>query len=127
MPSKPTKKQEIERHRELWDWCYCNPEKEKYDWPRWKRNGGDIDNLEYGAFCFPCNWVMKHCKGSCNKCFFEWPEGMYCNRNTDDATGIYFLWKTTSLSNHTNRKKYAKIIRDLPLKKDDNQEKEVNN
>ena len=44
-------------HIELWNWCLENPGKQKYQWPRWEANGGDIppvcDN------CFACEVAEK--------------------------------------------------------------------
>ena len=39
-------------HYELWNWCSDNPDKRKWNWPRFQSNGGDIPNPI--SNCFLC-------------------------------------------------------------------------
>lgn len=41
-------------HKEMWQWLSNHPDKHKRDWPRWKRNGGNIENIS--SYCFGCNY-----------------------------------------------------------------------
>ena len=109
---KLTKKKAIELHRQLWDWLYHHPLKIKQDWPRWKQNSGDIPEEKILAHCFPCQYVQMECK----ECPLEWPDVIKGERHR--AVGFcadksYFkLWRKAKTPK--TRKKYAKLIRDLP-------------
>ena len=99
---KLNKKETIRLHRELWDWLYKHPSKDKEDWPEWARNYGysSVRNLcflcDYKGICCPVSWVKTDtCQG----------KGSY-----------YFSW--SSAKTLKTRKKYAKLIRDLPENKE---------
>lgn len=50
-----TEKEALQLTMELWRWLKKNPGKAKYNWPKWKHNGGkyyEIDN-----HCFLCEYV----------------------------------------------------------------------
>ena len=104
---KLTKKRAIKLHRELWDWLFHHPSKKKWDWPRWTRNGGDISVIEND--CFLCEYD-KFRKDDCMACPLDWG-----GRNCNDDNAYFNLWNKAKLLG--TRKKYAKIIRDLPERK----------
>lgn len=107
---KLTKKRAIELHRELWDWLYHHPSKVKDDWPRWEDNGGDIS--EALCDCFLCEYKQTTTIESC----FTWPCILdWQNRGCFSRKGYLGLWEI-ALSPKT-RKKYAKLIRNLPERK----------
>jgi len=106
---KLTKKKAIELHRRvLWDWLYHHPSKNKEDCPRWEFNGGDIPRVSID--CFLCE-----VSDSCEDCPVEWPGGDGCMSTSDHKAGVFKKWLHAK-SPHT-KKKYAKIIRDLPERK----------
>lgn len=102
-----TKKRAIELHRELWDWLYHHPSKDKGDWPRWEWNGGDIPKSK--NYCFPCEYTRTQ---SCFSipCILDWG-----TPHCFDDNACYAKWDA-SYSPKT-RKKYAKLVRDLKEKK----------
>jgi len=109
---KLTKKKAIELHRELWDWLYYHPTEEKEDWPRWKKNGGDIPRVY--ADCFLCEYDQQHGGSYCGEtCILDWspPHGCFGSENN----GAFCRWDRAR--NPKTREKYAKIIRDLPERK----------
>ena len=113
---KLTKKQAIANHREQWDWHYHNPSKNKEDYPRWERNGGDIPEIKFD--CFLCEYAYTHGLG-CDDCLVVWP-GDTCTWRK----GLYNKWRYAK-SNST-KKKYAKMIRDLPARRKYNEPQKTN-
>jgi len=101
---KLTKKRAIELHRELWDWLYHHPSKEKEDWPRWRHNKGDIDSASVESGCFLCEYTDTGCDG----CPLDWSPAGTC------YTGFFLWWEQAKA--WQTRRKYAKLIRDLPEK-----------
>jgi len=83
-----TKKEAYSKHREVWDWFYHHPPKEKYEWPDWEK-------YPFYMFCFLC---VVH-NNDCNKC----PLG--------EKSGLYWKWNDAKSSK--TRKKYAALIRDI--------------
>ena len=118
---KLTKKKAIELHRELWDWLYHNPSKEKEDWPGW----GKLEKAYGGIFlgmCFPCEYARKiqnpkypKSRYQCDSCPLAWPQFDLWQRTSvfcyQEGTPYY---KWTTCKTPRTRKKYAKLIRDLP-------------
>jgi len=94
----PTKEEAIRLHRELWDWLYHHPLKGKEDWPKWVWNDGDLDAYNR---CFLCDYV-----GSC--CPVNWVTTTDCM----SKRSYYHRWSKAKTPK--TRKKYAKLIRDLP-------------
>ena len=104
---KLSKKKAIVLHRELWDWLYHHPLNNKYDWPRWTKNGGDIP--EISVDCFLCEYETNHRKIiECEKCPLLWPKNGKC---ADKKTDLYNKWSRACISKI--RKRYAALIRDL--------------
>lgn len=66
-----TLKRMLKLSLELWSWFTANPDKEKEEWPRWERNGGDIPAVPNDCFC--CQYVKEqtgqlggdHCLSVC--------------------------------------------------------------
>jgi hypothetical protein len=103
---KLTKKKAIELHRELWDWLYHHPSKWKEGWPGWKEHG------EVAEDCFLCEYVKTN-NLTCSKCLLDWGSAVDCIGK--DNNGYFAQWNDALIPK--TRKKYAKIIRDLPRKK----------
>ncbi len=100
---KLTKKKALEICAELWGWLKDTPSKEKYDWPRWTENGGDI--LFMSNRCPLCEYTNGDCKECPLVSFLS-----YCT-----SGGIYTKWcRAESLK---TRKKYAKMIKDECLRR----------
>ena len=107
--TKRSKKEAIRLHRELWDWLYKNPVvedksfNEKWDCPGWDR----IESIKFN--CFLCGYHFEHngyyCRGNC---ILNWNTSEGCLHENS----IYFKWKDAKTIK--GRKKYAKLIRDLP-------------
>lgn len=103
---KLTAKQTIDKHREQWDWHYHHPTKGKEDYHQWERNGGDIPEIKFD--CFLCEYAYAHGLG-CDDCLLKWPGGTCTWRK-----GLFAKW--SGAESPKTRKKYAKMIRDLPVK-----------
>lgn len=101
-----TKKKAVQLHRQLWDWLYKNPVKEKKNWPEWEKNGGTIESVD--CDCFACEYDMQY-RDDCSLCLF----GNFSN--TACLNGLFSNWDC--FKNTKVRKKYAKLIRDLPERK----------
>ena len=102
-----TKKQAIELHRELWDWLYHHPSKQKWEWSEWKNNGGNFPSVE--SDCFLCEYELT--RSNCKNCLLLWPLD-HCFNLGD---GLFGRWEDAR--SPKTRKKYAKLIRDLKEKK----------
>jgi hypothetical protein len=109
-----------ELHYQLWDWLYQTGCNEKEEWPEWEENGGKIRGVE--AYCFVCEMTK-----TCETCPVDWVLTKRCCEAewAGDKSGYFTLW-CTALSTKL-RKKYAKIIRDLPWKHEQNKTKGVSN
>lgn len=93
-------------HKDMWNYLYENPNKNKKDWPRWKRNGGDI-KIVIGN-CFACKYDYKF-NGTCDHCPFNIDINKTC------LNDLYIEWCHNN--NLEKRKQLAKQIRDFPIKK----------
>ena len=111
------KKKAIKLHRELWNWLFHHPSKRKADWPRWKYNNGDISRVPQD--CFACEY------DHCGECLFVWGpnDGDSCEKLVgkggwflEDEPGYFSRWEDAKTAK--TRKKYAKIIRDLPVREE---------
>jgi len=105
--AKLTKKKAIKLHRRLWDWLYHHPSKRKEDWPEWKFNGGRIADVK--SWSFGCHLKFHHdilLFEACENCCFD---------NFICLGGLFINWKQATTAKV--RKKYAKLIRDLPERK----------
>ena len=97
-------------HIRLWDWLSKNPDKNKFNWPQWKYNIGNIDHVENSCFsCEYTNYIDPDDEHSCNGCPLVWPSGV-CY-----SGGLYTKW-ILAKDDLDERIKIAKEIRDLPVK-----------
>ena len=87
-----TKRTTLEVCRNLWQWLAHNPDKEKWDWPEWKDNGGKIP--ECHANCPVCVYAGLH-KGRCIDCLL-WGKGKELKgRDCMDINSPYWIWRDT--------------------------------
>jgi len=92
-------------HREgLWAWLAETGSNRKEKWPRWKRNGGDVEENDY--YCFCCIVADDICRF----CPIDWGNDLLCF-GKETAFGKWRRAKTAK-----TRKKYAAIIAELPWK-----------
>jgi hypothetical protein len=94
-------------HVEMWNWIFNNPDKEKSDWPRWKKLGGDVRGNAYD--CFACVYNEFNDRGSCAKCPLIWPSGDCIFHD-----GLFQSWNSSE--DPEERRVYAKQIRDLAIR-----------
>ena len=99
----------LKLHRELWLWLAENPSKWKSDWPRWRFNGGDIDEVE--ADCFCCEYEYS----SCFKPLVIWPGGE-CEWDDSNYDGLFTRWVESE--NLKQKSRLANAIANLPENKD---------
>ncbi len=114
----------IVRHRQLWDWCFHNPEKEKDDWPEWERNGGQLKEIE--ADCFLCEIADGIAEALDSRSRSPLPCSEVCPlfpttpiaSEKDCLGGLHVKWSyhLEVYGRWEMRKKYAKMIRDLPIR-----------
>ena len=98
-------------HRKLWNWLSKNPDKEKVNWPEWKRNGGKYEDVGIN-YCFCCQYVTY--PKVCEECPLVWT-GKDCKCETgDDNPGLFEKWDCET--NLQLRAELAAQIRDLPVK-----------
>ena len=82
---RETREEQFKRlHQELWQWLADHPDKEKGDWPRWSRNGGDVDSVRNK--CFAC---ALYPDDECNNCPCDW-DNIY--NFCDKAGSPYVKW-----------------------------------
>ncbi|KKM94057.1 hypothetical protein LCGC14_1202170 [marine sediment metagenome] len=70
---------------DLWLWMAVTGEKDKDEWPGWKRNGWYLENCF--ADCPACEY-MENKKIDCNKCIISWPK-----TECDGAGGLFRRWR----------------------------------
>lgn len=103
-------------HKELWEWLARNPQKHKYQWPRWSQNRGSIDAGKF--FCVACFFNTEHKKpsdpvGECTCC-------PICINGRDTLKGCMGgLFEKWFLETDLVKKaEVARIIRDLPVREE---------
>ena len=105
-----TKAQLKKLHRELWQWLADNPNLKKKHWPRWKFNGGDVQDATNQ--CFACEAMSpQDCgvdEGSCDDC----PCFSKNHCELDDGNNPFDMWNETNTTNQKARRKYALLVRD---------------
>jgi len=100
-----TKKERLKKlHQELWQWLADHPEENKWDWPKWKENGGRYKGDSI-AHCFACAYSKDPV---CKDCPCDWGEG----RNCEHSSGTIFTMWRDSYENNEERTKYALLIKD---------------
>ena len=104
---KLTKKKTIEYHREMWNWLAETGEKYKHHWPGFEKMGWTT------SYCFLCEYAETHTKHYCNQtCILIWPPD---DQGCDEGKDPYSHWDRAKTKR--TRKKYAKIISELPERK----------
>ena len=93
----------------LWRWLEQNPNAEKFDWPGWEKNGGDIPNMQSNCSC--CEYTTQQIGRTPNcipVCPLKsiWPAGCI---NVGDSP--FRLWEL-NVGNHIVRRTQAKVIAD---------------
>ena len=100
-----TRGSRIRAHRKMWRWLAENPKMNKWQWPKWKSNGGKYPDQPLDCFL---------CGGVCGECPLVWPGGL-CTRHKG-SVGLFSLWVRTSLEE--TRAHLAKQIAELPVRKE---------
>ena len=99
-----------ELDKEKWLWLSEHPENNKYDWPRWVNNWGNIPTVK--SACFACEATRRETgKVNCSKCPFEWA-GAVC---TSPGT-LYNRWMQFHSCPPAERTKFAFKIANLEWK-----------
>ena len=66
-------------HREMWLWLAKHPDKNKWDWPGWKYNGGTYEMDVAFRDCFACEYAGKKpdkpYEQECCRCPLIWVRG----------------------------------------------------
>lgn len=102
-------------HRLIWGWVAENPGKEKYDWPAWRSNGGDVGNVQNHCFC--CEHDLGQGGGLCEFCPVVWPSGHgECEGGDGDGLFSQFLSAFVVKKDFDLACKIAAQIRDLPVR-----------
>lgn len=111
-------------HRQMWDWLAHHPLKEKIEWPEWRMNDGEYDEVQ--SNCFACEYVhrispirfdlngIEIVHHNCRLC----PFGHYTDG--DCLGGLYMRWVIAGAHKDAKaRAEYAAVIRDLPARRTD--------
>lgn len=109
------RRQMIKLHREMWDWLYKNSSMtQKAAWPRWRGQGGDIKQVDCECFaCYHASKISEGCTAMTGGCpLFRWGT----EENSCVFADSYFDRWSDAKTNRI-RKKYAKLIRDLPVRR----------
>jgi len=114
MAEKLTDQERIKAHRQLWNWLADNPWKEKEDWPGWKLNGGEYEDL-HPYYCFMC--IHMDGMPMCHLCLLEWPENNYGTKKCIDG-GLFSQW--IDAETDETRINCARQIAELPVKENIN-------
>jgi hypothetical protein len=116
-----TKEKILWLHRELWDWLAKHPSCDKSEWPGWDRDDTIISETYHRhSECFLCFYAFEHFGGCAEgeQCLLDWGPAGFCLKSGSP----YNIWSREDLPwvqdvrDPELRTKYAKIIRDLPLK-----------
>lgn len=104
--------------RGLWDWLSHHPKKKKEDWTRWVTNGGDVPLVSND--CFLCE-ALKNNDDGCGEdgenCPADWSPALGCQqREGDEALSVFQKWERAK--SPRTIKKYAILVRDIPLNPD---------
>lgn len=103
-----TQKEAVALCRELWVWLSHHGTKDKDDWPRWERNGGDV--RECDCDCPLCEYNKTHGRRYCNdNCLLVW--------NLSHCLSSEFGAWNRAEGNHSEHRRIAKVIANLPVRK----------
>jgi len=117
---KLTKKEAINRHRELWGWLAENPMKDKLDWPGWNEHEyvkGDCFLCEYsiGKAVAMCKTFSESPAVMCDYCPVVFEENKYPKGTIGYCLGGLFSRWDRAIE-PKERSRIASLIRDLPEK-----------
>lgn len=102
----------VKLHRELWRWLAETGNKYKFKWPGWSNIDIQIKNR-----CFMCEYVKENCnRFTCVMCPLKWDENGVYGDLCGIENGLHVLWSSQQALEE--RKKYAAIIAELPLKEE---------
>lgn len=108
-------------HWQMWHWLARNPETAKSDWPGWRFVPTDRDLYNYND-CLVCEaaallreWFGKREAPICDYCLVDWgvEKDVECT-TCENGDTAFTRWKRAETPR--TRAKYARIIRDLPIK-----------
>ena len=109
-----SKKRAIKLFREHWKWLAETGSNRKDDWPGW-----DFDDDYIEHCCFLCEYAKGRSDHDCRKCPIDWgvnyeiEDGSgQCSYADNDTWNYYGKWDRARTVK--TRKKYAKIISELP-------------
>ena len=107
-----TKKKALQITADLWEWLEKHPSKAKRNWPGWKENGGNIEDIN-GNSCACCDYVTTISR-DCSACplIKLWQE--VSSDCYGRGSGYYVRW--CDARSPKTRKKYARIIKEGALK-----------
>lgn len=96
----------------MWEWLSQNPGKYAKDWPEWKKNGGNVENIKIQYLHGPC----AICDSDCVKCPIVWDPFENCSELT-----LAWLFETMDFNlqdkeNIPQIVKLAKQLKDMPWK-----------
>ena len=115
MNTKELRKYCIDNHRKMWHWLAENPDKNKKDWPGWKRHNDDIFPKEEENYCFLCGYISADSEKDCDNCPIDWVVTDMCMETYPKKSYYLSYYDTLTLKAKT---KYAEIIANLPEKDD---------
>ena len=108
-----TIKETVRLHRILWGYLAktgSNSKGKAFD------DCEELKGLKPCDNCFACEQNIQSKEKTCAKCIFDWRPGVEGNKaECSDYGGPFFFWRHAD--NVEEYKKYAAIVRDLPLKK----------
>ena len=114
MDLKELRKYYIDNHRKMWHWLAENSDKVKRDWPGWEKYDSNPppDEMEH---CFLCVYTSHTENMDCHNCPIDWCITDMCM----DVYPVksYYLSYCNAIKLKA-KTKYAKIIAELPEKKD---------
>lgn len=129
-----TREEAIRRHRLMWNWIADETEKtgepiRKHD--AFKHFGWDRSKVL--SLCWCCKWVFENWKlgsdksdfeSACSSCPLDWSTGekeilkATCSTITGDGLYDQWLFKTYGEEDHAEASRLARIIANLPEKKE---------
>ena len=93
-------------HMKLWGWLARNPSQEKWDYPLFEEVRNNCWACERALQNFGEDWKCE------SHCPLDWSPALNCMK----IGSVYHKWNNAQ--SFRSRTKYAKLVRDLPLKRD---------
>lgn len=120
-----TREQAIAEHRKMWRWIAEETEKQKQ---RVRKQEYLVKHGYYDYLgniplndCFLCDYTFQEGLPDCSLCLLDWDseqEDYMCERKSENEDGYYCKWYSTSDNNWQRAAKLAKIIAELPERKE---------